>query len=77
MTRQSEVGDLGGAVGGQQNIGRLEIAMHRPQHMRGIHRPGQCLDQPDCVLGRLGRTIEPVSQATPFDEFELQIRKPV
>ena len=74
---QSEVGDLGGAVGGEQDIGRLEIAMHDPQHMRGVHRPSQCLDQRDCVPGRLGRAIELVSQATPLDEFELEIRKPV
>jgi hypothetical protein len=48
---QSEVADLGRAVGGQQDVGRLEVAVQHPLVMRRLHRPRQRLDQP----GRLRR----------------------
>ncbi len=46
---QAEVGDLGDAVGGEEDIGRLEVAMDDAGPVGRVHRH----DQRDHPLGRL------------------------
>ena len=38
--RDPEVGDLGLAVGGEENIGRLDIAVDNPPNMRVVKSAG-------------------------------------
>ena len=71
---QTEVGDLGRAVAGHQNVGRLQIAMDDPPAMGLGDGARQDLDQRGGPFGRPGRAVEPLRQAPPFKILELEIR---
>ena len=70
---QAEVGDLGRAVGREQDVGRLEIAMDDPPAVRLGDGPRQGLDQPGRPFGRPGGAVELLRQAAPLQVFELEI----
>jgi hypothetical protein len=49
--------DLGRAIGGQEHVGRLEIAMHNAVSMRYVHGSGQGFDQLGGLVGGLRRAL--------------------
>ena len=67
---QAEVGDLGGAVAVEQDVGRLEVAVHDAGLVRGVHGPGQRGHQLGRRAAGLGRPLEAVGQAPPFEQLE-------
>ena len=58
----------------QQNIGRLQVAMHQPAGVRRLDRPGQDPNQPDRGADRFGLPIRPGHQRPARDVLERQIR---
>ena len=60
---QAEVGDLGRAVGGEQDVARLQVAVDDPQPVRLGDAAGQRLDQRRRPPRRPGGAVEPPVQA--------------
>src|SRR5207245_1660500 len=54
---EAEIGDLGHPVGGQPDIGRLQIAADAALPVGVVHRPGQRLDELRGPAGRLRRAV--------------------
>ena len=73
---QAEVGDLGRAVGGEQDVGRLEVAVDDPPVVRGLHPSRKQGDHPHRLARRPGALAEPLGQATTLDELQGEVRKP-
>ena len=69
---QAEVGDLGRAVGRQQDVGRLQVAVHDPQPVRLGHRAGQLFDQAGRPLRRPGGAVELPVQAAAGHVLQLE-----
>ena len=55
VPRQPEIGDLGRAVGGEQDVGRLQVAVHDPGLVRRLHGLGQRDQERGRLAGRLRR----------------------
>ena len=73
---QAEVGDLGRAVGGEQDVGRLEVAVDDPPVVRGLHPPREQDDHLHRLARRPGALAEPLGQAAPLDELQGEVREP-
>ena len=71
---EAEVGDLGAAVGREQDVGRFQVAMDDPQPVHLVDRPGERLDQPGRVPWRPRLAAQAAGQAAAGDVFHLEIR---
>ncbi len=71
---QAEIGHLGPAVAGQENIGGLQVAMDNPSLVRLGHRVGEHEDEPGCIRRRPWRTIEMSVETAPDQVFEFDER---
>ena len=67
---QAEVGDLGRAVAVEQDVGRLQVAMHDAGLVRRVHGPGERRHQLGRRAAGLGRPLEAVGEAPPFEQLE-------
>ena len=74
--RQPEVGDLGLAFGGHEDVRRLDVAVDDPEPVRVRRCPRQTLDQPRCRTRGPRGSVKPRRQAPSFDEFQLDVRLP-
>ena len=74
---EAEVGDLGSAVGGEHDVGRLEVAMNDAAFMGGVHGACERFDQLGGVPGRKGSVGELLGQAAARDEFHREKRPAV
>ena len=74
VPRQPEIGDLGRAVGGEQDVGRLQIAVHDPALVGRLHGLGQRGQQRGRLAGRLRRARQGLGQAAPLDELHGEVR---
>ena len=74
---QPEVGDLQGAIGGQEDIGRFEVAVDHLALVRNVHCPGQNLDDPGGLIDWLRLAANHVGEAAARNIFEREIREPV
>ena len=77
VPRQPEIGDLGRAVGGEQDVGRLQIAVHDPAPVRHLHGLGQRGQQRGRLAGRLRRARQGLGQAAPLEELHGEVRPPL
>ncbi len=74
-SRGSPLGPQGrGERRGQQDVGRLQIAMHQPQLMRGVNRQGHHADQRRHVAHLHRAGTKAVSQRAAADVLQCQIR---
>ena len=71
---QAEVGDLGRAVGGDQDVGRLQVAVDDPQPVRLDDGAGQGLDQRRRPPRRPGGAVEGPIQAAARHVLQLEER---
>ena len=74
---QAEVGDLGRAVGRQQDVARLQVAVDDAQAVRLGDAVRQRLDQLDRLPRRPGGAGELPVQAPAIDELQLEERQAV
>jgi hypothetical protein len=70
---QSEVGDLGGALFGQQHVGGLEISVNDALAVGGVHRLGQRRHQAGRLGGRQRLALQLVGQAAAGDELQGEV----
>ena len=75
--RQPEIGDLGRALGREQDVGRLQVAVHDPGLVRHLHGLGQRDQERGRLAGRLRRARQGLRQAAPFEELHREIRAPL
>ncbi len=66
---QAEVGDLGRAVGGEQDVGRLQIPVDDTALVGAMDRAGQKGRSPGGVPGRLRTAVETLGQAVAGHEL--------
>ena len=74
---QPEVGDLGDAVGGQEHVGRLEVAVDDPGLMGGVNGPGQGRHQLGGRNARLRRARQPIVEVPAFEQLQRHERQAV
>ena len=74
---QAEVSHLGQVFLGEQNIGRLQVAVDDIQRMRMAHCPAQLLHQPCCELGILRLSFEAVVERSTLDKFQGHVGQPL
>ena len=67
---QAEVGDLGAAVGGQENVGRLEVAVDDALAVGGVDGAGDYADGRRGLSDVLRPAADPSSEAATVDEFK-------
>ena len=72
---QAEVGDLGTTVGGQEDVGRLEVAVDDPLHMGGVDGAGEDADGPRGLSDVLRPAIDVGGETASVDEFEGEVRE--
>ena len=70
---QAEVGDLRGAVARHQDVGRLEVAVDDSHRVGRAHRPGQQIDEPGRLFGRLRDAVDFAGQAAAVDVFQRKV----
>ena len=70
---QAEVGDLGDAVGGQEDVRGLQVAVDDPPAVGGVDRVGQGLHQPGRRSDRHRRAGILLGQGAPLDQFQDQV----
>ena len=70
---QAEVGDLGPAVVGQQDVRGLEVAVDDAQAVRVVDRPGQGLHQLGRLAGRQRGAVATIVETAAVDVLELQV----
>ena len=63
---QPEIGDLGRAVGREQDVGRLQVAVHDPGLVRHLHGLGQRGQQRGRLAGRLRRARQGLRPGCPL-----------
>ena len=71
---QAEVADLGHAVGGEEDIARLEIAVDDTRLVGHVNGAGQNLDQAGGVAGAIGFSASALGEAAATDELEEEVR---
>ncbi len=76
-SRQAEIRDLGRAVGGEQDVGRLEVAVDDPALVGGLDGLGYRGHQGGGLAGRLRRARHHLGQAAALDEFHGEVRPAV
>ncbi len=69
VPRQPEIGDLGRAIGREQDVGRLQVAVHDPAPVCHLHGLGQLGQQRRRLASRLGCARDGLSQVAPFQEL--------
>ena len=74
---QAEVGDLGHAVGGEEDVGRLEVAVDDPGLMGGVDGPGQGRHQLGGRPARLGRARQSIVEVAAFEQLQRDERQAV
>ena len=74
---QAEVGDLGRAVGAEQHVGRLQIAMNHAAQMRVVHGPCQPLDEVRRFLRRESLAFQLAVETTAVAELQREERQAV
>ena len=67
---QAEVGDLGHAVRGEQDVGRLEVAVDDPGLVGDVDGPGQGGQQLGGRPARLGVAAQPIVQAPAVEQLQ-------
>ena len=67
---QAEVGDLGRAVGVEQDVGRLQVAMDDPRVMSDLNGPSQRDHQLGRSPARLRIARQPIIQRASFQQFQ-------
>ena len=77
VPRQPEIGDLGRALGREQDVGRLQVAVHDPGLVRHLHGLGQRDQERGRLAGRLRRARQGLRQAAPFEELHREKRAPL
>ena len=70
---QSEVADLGCAIGGEKNVGRLQIAMHNPVLVGRLNSLGQGSCEGSGLPGRLGRARQFLCQIAAVDKLHGEV----
>jgi hypothetical protein len=70
---QAEVGDLGTAVGGKEDVRRLEVAVDDPLEMGGVDGAGDDADGPRGQHDVLRPADDVIGEAEAVDEFEGQV----
>ena len=66
VPRQPEIGNLGRALGGEQDVARLQVAVHDPGLVRDLHGLGQRQEKRSRLAGRLRRARKRLRQAAPL-----------
>ena len=74
---QTEVGDLGHAVGGEEDVAWLEIAMDDPGLMGGVDGSSQRGHQFGPRSSRLGRARKSIVETAAFEQLERHERQAV
>ena len=74
---QAEVGNLGLAGQGHEDVGGLEVAMDDPESVGLGGGAGQVLQEPRGGPGGPGGPVEPGAEAPPLDVLELDVGPPV
>ena len=74
---QAEVGELGRAVGRQEDVRRLEVAVDHAVAVRLLDAASQQLDEPGGLAGRPATAVEPGGEIAAVEVFQDEIRVPV
>ncbi len=74
---QAEVRDLGRALLGQDDVGRLDVAVDDPALVGVVEGPGQLLDEPRGLARRLGIARELLLEAAARGVFQHQVALPL
>ena len=74
---QPEVADLGRAVGGEEDVGRLQVAMHDPAPVGRLDGFGQGRQQRGGLAGRLGHARQFLGQVAPLDKLHGEVGQAV
>ena len=74
---QPEIGDLGSAVGREEDIARFEVAVDHLVLVRHVHRTGQDFDDPGGLIDRLGLAVNLLSETAASQVFEREIGQAV
>ena len=74
---QPEVRDLGGAVGGQEDVTRLQVAVDDPAVVGRLDGLSQRGDERRGPAGGEGSDRKPLGETSPFDELHREVRSPV
>ena len=69
---QAEVGDLGHAVGRQEDVGRLQVAVDDPAFVRRLERFRDLNADGDRLVQRDRPARDPIRQVLPADQFHRQ-----
>lgn len=70
---QPEIADLGRAVGGEEDIGRFQVAMHDPAPVGRLDRFGQGRQQRGGLVGRQGRARQFLGEVAPLDKLHGEV----
>ncbi len=70
---QAEVGDLGTAVGGHEDVGRLEVAVDYPLDVGSVDGAGEDADGPRGLSDVLRPAVNLEGEAATVDEFETEV----
>ena len=71
---QPEVADLGGAIGGEEDVGRFQVAMHDPAPVGRLDGLGQGAQQRGGLAGRQRIARQLLGQVAALDEFHREVR---
>ncbi len=69
MPGQTEIGDLRRALGREQDVAQLQLAMYDPRLVRHLYGLGQQNHERGHLLRRLQRARERLHQAAPFQQL--------
>ncbi len=71
---QAEVGNLGLAIGRQEDVCGFQVPVHDPSAVHVIDGPCQCFHQDGRRPRRLGQSSQRTRERPPLDIFECQVR---
>ena len=74
---QAEVGDLGDAVRGHEDVGRLQVAVEDAVLVGEVHRPRQAGAEQRGLARRQGLAAQLAVERSAVDEFEREERQPI
>jgi len=75
--RESEVGDLGGAVSGHQHVVRFEVAVNDPGRVRRVEPTTRGAQQGDPLLHRAVLRGQPSTERLPLDVLHREVDRTV